>query len=57
MPKAEEYEGLTLAEKVRHFAEHHKEHRTRHISKDEYEILIDAATALEPSVTAPSAAT
>jgi hypothetical protein len=55
MPRREEYEGLSLADAVRHLAERHFEKRTRHISKHEYELLQDAATALDQGfvVTAP----
>jgi hypothetical protein len=57
MPKSEEYEGMTLAEKVRHLAEHHQRHRTRHLSRDEYDILMDVATALDRSPAEPQATT
>jgi hypothetical protein len=57
VPKREDYEGMTLGEKVRHLAEHHKEHRTRHLSRDEYDILMDAATALDRISVGPRATT
>ena len=47
MPRREEYEGLSLADALRHLAARHSEKRTRHISQHEYELLQDAATALD----------
>lgn len=47
MPKRNDYETLTLADAVRTFAEHHAAVKNRHISRDEYELLIRAAEALE----------
>ncbi len=49
MARLEEYEGLSLAEALRHLADRHSEKRTRHISRHEYELLQDAATALDGS--------
>ena len=50
MPRPEEYEGLSLADALRHLADRHSEKRTRHISRHEYELLQDAATALDRSL-------
>jgi hypothetical protein len=49
MPRREEYEGLSLADALRHLAARHFDKRTRHISQHEYELLQDAATALDRS--------
>jgi hypothetical protein len=57
MPKREDCEGMTLAEKVRHLAEHHQQHRTSHLSRDEYDMLMDVATALDRSPAEPQSAT
>lgn len=49
MPRRAEYEGLTLAEAIRKVADHHFASRTRHLSQDEYELLVRAADVLERS--------
>ena len=46
MPGQSAYAGLDLAEAVAALADHHYEHRTRHISAAEHEILLRAAEAL-----------
>ena len=50
MPRREEYEGLSLADALRHLADRHSENRTRHISRHEYKLLQDAATALDQGI-------
>lgn len=47
MPREDFYDGLTLAEKVAAIAEYHHQPEQRHISEDEYAILMDAAKRLE----------
>lgn len=47
MPNRQYYAELSLAEAVRAMAEHHYNPRTRHISRDEYELLLRAVSALE----------
>jgi hypothetical protein len=47
MPKRTDYEGLTLTEAVLALAEHHGAPRTRHISEDEYELLVRAAEVID----------
>ena len=47
MPKADYYEGLTLPEALRAFADHHSAPRTRHITADETALLYRAADRLE----------
>ncbi len=47
MPNRDAYVGLTLADAVRQVAERHHEPRTRHISADEYQLLVEAAAVLE----------
>lgn len=46
MPTRRDYEGLTLPDALERFAEHHYEGRTRHISGDEYDLLLAAVEAL-----------
>lgn len=46
MPTEEFYTGLSLKEKLRRFADHHYEQETRHISRYEYEMLLEAARLL-----------
>jgi hypothetical protein len=45
MPKGDFYAGLPLAEQLQKFVDHHHDHRVRHISKDEAE-LVDRAIDL-----------
>ncbi|WP_420443574.1 hypothetical protein [Candidatus Poriferisodalis sp.] len=52
MPKADYYEGLTLPEVLRAFADHHSDPRTRHITADETALLYRAADRLEQITTA-----
>lgn len=47
MPNRAIYADLTLAEAIRQLAERHHEHRTRHISVDEYQRLLRAAEVLD----------
>lgn len=47
MPRADYYEGLTLADALRAFADHHSAPRTRHITADETALLYRAADRLE----------
>jgi hypothetical protein len=47
MPKGDYYYGLPLREAILKLAEHHFEPKNRHISEDEYRLLIRAANALE----------
>lgn len=54
MPKADYYEGLTLPEALRAFADHHSAPRTRHITADEAALLYRAADRLE-QITTPAA--
>lgn len=51
MPKADYYGGLTLAEALRAFADHHSAPRTRHITADETTLLYRAAARLEQITT------
>jgi hypothetical protein len=46
VPNRDFYEGLPLTETVKKLAEHHYEPENRHISKYEYEILVQAADLL-----------
>jgi hypothetical protein len=39
--------NMTLADQVRHLADRNKAEGSRHLLQDEYEILIQAATAIE----------
>ena len=41
------YEELSLADALRALADHHYNPRTRHISRDEYDLLQRAASAVE----------
>jgi hypothetical protein len=47
VPSRVEYTTLSLSKAVRHLAELHYEARTRHLSHDEYELLLRAADVLE----------
>lgn len=47
MPSRASYADLTLAEAIRQLAERHHEQRTRHISADEYQLLLRAAEVLD----------
>ena len=47
MPQQEHYHNLSLPAAVRKFADHHHQQETRHISGDEYRILIEAADWME----------
>ncbi|MGH8543858.1 MAG: hypothetical protein ACREX3_09570 [Gammaproteobacteria bacterium] len=47
MPNRAVYADLTLAEALRQLAERHHEQRTRHISSDEYQLLLRAAEILD----------
>ncbi len=47
MPGRDDYEGMSLGQAVRWLAERHHEHATRHISADEYQLLLRAADVLE----------
>ena len=49
MPDRDYYEGRPLVDRLRAFAEHHFEVRTRHISRYEHEMLMRAAEALDQS--------
>lgn len=40
MPTLDEYEHLTLSTALEKLAEHHFAYKRRHISKDEYEMLL-----------------
>ena len=51
MPKADYYEGLTMADALRAFADHHSAPRTRHITADETVLLYRAADRLEQVTT------
>lgn len=57
MPKAHYYEGLTLADALRAFADHHGAPRTRHITADETTLLYRAADRLEQVTTVPASDT
>jgi hypothetical protein len=50
MPSKNDYQDLTLAQAVRQLAEHHYDHRTRHLSSDEYQLLLRAADAINREV-------
>ena len=47
MPDLHYYQGRSLSDSLRAFAEHHFEVRTRHISWFEHEMLNRAAEALD----------
>lgn len=47
MPNRDAYAGLTLADAIRLMAERHHEQHTRHISTDEFQLLVRAAAVLE----------
>ena len=47
MARRQNYEGHSLGHAVRLLAEEHHEARTRHISADEYELLLRAADVLD----------
>ncbi|MGH9043060.1 MAG: hypothetical protein ACRDZ3_22840 [Acidimicrobiia bacterium] len=47
MPKGDYYHGLRLAAALRKLAEHHYAIKNRHISEDEYRLLIRAAEELD----------
>lgn len=55
MPQRQDYQGLSLADAVRYLAEHHGEERTRHLSRDEYELLQRAADVIERTAPAMQA--
>jgi hypothetical protein len=46
MPDRDFYAGLSLREQLRRFAEHHYDEKTRHISADEHEMLLQMSDAL-----------
>lgn len=47
MPGEDFYDGLKLSEKVAALAEYHHQPSQRHISEDEYAILMQAADRIE----------
>ena len=47
MPRASHYEGMTLSDKLREFAEFHGRKKTRHITIAEVKFLRDAADLIE----------
>ncbi len=47
MPGKDFYAELTLADAVRKLAEHHYEYENRHISRDEYDLLLVAADRID----------
>jgi hypothetical protein len=47
MPRAAHYQGLSVADQLREFAEFHGKKKTRHITIDEVKILRDAADLIE----------
>lgn len=47
MPRRQDYQCLSLADAVRHMAEHHAAMKNRHISRDEYELLVRAAEVID----------
>lgn len=47
MPNRAIYADLSLAEAIRQLAERHHEPRTRHLSVDEYQLLLRAAEVLD----------
>lgn len=49
MPSSDHYSG-SIANRVRQFAEHHYEPRTRHISHYEFTLLCDAAECLSSAL-------
>ena len=49
MPNRDAYSGLTLPEAVRLVAERHHEQRARHISADEYQMLLRALRHRRPA--------
>lgn len=55
MPSRAEYETLSLAEAVRRLAEGHYEPRTRHLSTDEYQLLLRAADVIQQHASAVAA--
>jgi NAD-dependent DNA ligase len=55
MPQRADYENRTLAEAIRQLAEHHHTKQNRHISRDEYDLLIQAADVIERTAPALSA--
>ena len=57
MPKADYYDGLTMAEALRAFADHHGAPRTRHITADETTLLYRAADRLEQVTTIAASGT
>jgi hypothetical protein len=46
MPRSDWYAGLPLAVALERLAEHHYDPDTRHISRDEYDLLLRAVAAL-----------
>jgi len=54
MPKSSYYAGLPLADAIERLAEHHYETDTRHISKDEYDLLQEAISALRSAASSAS---
>ena len=53
MPTSDCYKGK-LSDRVRLFAEHHYERNTRHISRDEYTMLLEATDRLAFSLSVAS---
>ena len=53
MPTSDCYKGK-LSDRVRLFAEHHYERDTRHISRDEYTMLLEATDRLAFSLSVAS---
>ena len=47
MPTESYYAGMSLAESLREFADHHGKKSTRHITQFEMSMLFDAAELLE----------
>ncbi len=47
MPSDDYYAGLPLPKALRRLARHHHQRATRHISKVEFDLLIEAAKTLE----------
>lgn len=47
MPSRFSYEKMSLADALRAIALHHSDPRTRHISMDEREVLLRAASIIE----------
>jgi hypothetical protein len=47
MPRGDHYAGLSLPDAVRALADHHHDPQHRHISRDEYDLLMRAAAAVD----------